>query len=212
MPNSFLKNVHLIQHPLAQARLAILRDKTTLHPEFRRALGQLGLHLLHEATAGLPTKQKRVRTPLGPAPAIVPTREMLLVPILRAGQGLITLADQILPEARIGYLGIARNETTLQPEWYLEKLPPRLGRFEVFVVDPMLATAGSAIAAGKLLQKRGAKNLRFIHALAAPEGLRALRRNFSEAPIYTAALDSHLNKNGYIVPGLGDAGDRCFGC
>ena len=212
MPNSFLKNVHLIQHPLAQARLAILRDKTTLHPEFRRALGQLGLHLLHEATAGLPTKQKRVRTPLGPAPTIVPTREILLVPILRAGQGLITLADQILPEARIGYLGIARNETTLQPEWYLEKLPPRLGRFEVFVVDPMLATAGSAIAAGKLLQKRGAKNLRFIHALAAPEGLRALRRNFSEAPIYTAALDSHLNENGYIVPGLGDAGDRCFGC
>ena len=212
MPNSFLKNVHLIQHPLAQARLAILRDKTTLHPEFRRALGQLGLHLLHEATAGLPTKQKRVRTPLGPAPTIVPTREILLVPILRAGQGLITLADQILPEARIGYLGIARNETTLQPEWYLEKLPPRLGRFEVFVVDPMLATAGSAIAAGKLLQKRGAKNLRFIHALAAPEGLRALRRNFSEAPIYTAALDSHLNNNGYIVPGLGDAGDRCFGC
>jgi len=211
LPNSFLKNVHLIQHPLAQARLAILRDKTTLHPEFRRALGQLGLHLLHEATAGLPTKQKRVRTPLGPAPTIVPTREILLVPILRAGQGLITLADQILPEARIGYLGIARNETTLQPEWYLEKLPPRLGRFEVFVVDPMLATAGSAIAAGKLLQKRGAKNLRFIHALAAPEGLRALRRNFSEAPIYTAALDSHLNENGYIVPGLGDAGDRCFG-
>ena len=207
-----MKNVHLIQHPLAQARLAILRDKTTLHPEFRRALGQLGLHLLHEATAGLPTKQKRVRTPLGPAPTIVPTREILLVPILRAGQGLITLADQILPEARIGYLGIARNETTLQPEWYLEKLPPRLGRFEVFVVDPMLATAGSAIAAGKLLQKRGAKNLRFIHALAAPEGLRALRRNFSEAPIYTAALDSHLNENGYIVPGLGDAGDRCFGC
>ena len=207
-----MKNVHLIQHPLAQARLAILRDKTTLHPEFRRALGQLGLHLLHEATAGLPTKQKRVRTPLGPAPTIVPTREILLVPILRAGQGLITLADQILPEARIGYLGIARNETTLQPEWYLEKLPPRLGRFEVFVVDPMLATAGSAIAAGKLLQKRGAKNLSFIHALAAPEGLRALLRNFSEAPIYTAALDSHLNENGYIVPGLGDAGDRCFGC
>lgn len=212
MPNSFLKNVHLIQHPLAQARLATLRDKTTPHPEFRRALGQLGLHLLHEATAGLPTKQKRVRTPLGPAPTIVPTREILLVPILRAGQGLITLADQILPEARIGYLGIARNETTLQPEWYLEKLPPRLGRFEVFVVDPMLATAGSAIAAAKLLQKRGAKNLRFIHALAAPEGLRALRRNFPEAPIYTAALDSHLNENGYIVPGLGDAGDRCFGC
>ncbi len=207
-----MKNVHLIQHPIAQARLATLRDKTTPHPEFRRALGQLGLHLLHEATADLAVKQKRVRTPLGPAPATVPAREILLVPILRAGQGLITLADQILPEARIGYLGIARNETTLQPEGYLEKLPARLGRFDVFVVDPMLATAGSAIAAGQLLQKRGAKHLRFIHALAAPEGLRALRRAFPKNQIFTAALDSHLNENGYIIPGLGDAGDRCFGC
>jgi len=207
-----LKNVHLIQHPLAQARLATLRDKTTPHPEFRRALGQLGLHLLHEATADLAVKKKRVRTPLGPAPATVPAREILLVPILRAGQGLITLADQILPEARIGYLGIARNETTLQPEWYLEKLPARLGRFEVLLIDPMLATAGSAIAAGQLLQKRGAKHLRFIHALAAPEGLRALRRHFPKNQICTAALDSHLDENGYIIPGLGDAGDRSFGC
>ncbi len=207
-----MKNVHLIQHPLAQARLATLRDKTTPHPEFRRALGQLGLHLLHEATADLAVKKKRVRTPLGPAPATVPAREILLVPILRAGQGLITLADQILPEARIGYLGIARNETTLQPEWYLEKLPARLGRFEVLLIDPMLATAGSAIAAGQLLQKRGAKHLRFIHALAAPEGLRALRRHFPKNQIYTAALDSHLDENGYIIPGLGDAGDRSFGC
>ena len=212
LPNSFLKNVHLIQHPLAQARLATLRDKTTPHPEFRRALGQLGLHLLHEATADLAVKKKRVRTPLGPAPATVPAREILLVPILRAGQGLITLADQILPEARIGYLGIARNETTLQPEWYLEKLPARLGRFEVLLIDPMLATAGSAIAAGQLLQKRGAKHLRFIHALAAPEGLRALRRHFPKNQIYTAALDSHLDETGYIIPGLGDAGDRSFGC
>jgi len=207
-----LKNLHLIQHPLAQARLATLRDKATPHGEFRRALGQLGLHLLHEATAGLATKAKRVRTPLGPAPGTVPAREILLVPILRAGQGLVSLADQILPEARIGYLGMARNESTLQPEWYLEKLPSRLGRFEVFVVDPMLATAGSAISAGKLLQKRGAKHLRFIHALAAPEGLRALRRHFPKTPVYTAAIDSHLNENGYIIPGLGDAGDRCFGC
>jgi len=212
LKNDSLKNVRLIQHPLAQSRLATMRDKATPHTEFRRALGQLGLHLLHEATADLPAKSKRVRTPLGPAPAIVPAREILLVPILRAGQGLVSLADQILPEARIGYLGMARDETTLQPKCYLEKLPKRLDRFEVFLIDPMLATAGSAIAAGELLQKRGAKNLRFIHALASPEGIRALRRAFSNNPIFTAAIDSHLNKNGYIIPGLGDAGDRCFGC
>ena len=157
-------------------------------------------------------KTKRVRTPLAPAVAQVLAREILLVPILRAGQGLIALCDQLLPEARIGYLGMARNEETLQPEWYLEKLPPRLGRFEVIVCDPMLATGGSAIAAGELLVKRGAKQIRFIHALAAPEGVRALRKSFPKAKILTAALDDRLNEKGYILPGLGDAGDRCFGC
>ncbi len=207
-----MKHCTIIEHPLAQDRLAILRDVTTDTQSFRRALGQLGLILLQEATRDLPVKTKRVRTPLAPAAAQVLAREILLVPILRAGQGLIALSDQLLPEARIGYLGMARNEETLQPEWYLEKLPPRLGRFEVIVCDPMLATGGSAIAAGELLEKRGAKQLRFIHALAAPEGVRALRKNFPKAKILTAALDDRLDKNGYIVPGLGDAGDRCFGC
>ena len=207
-----MKHCTVIDHPLAQDRLATLRDVATDTQTFRRALGQLGLILLHEATRDLPVKTKRVRTPLAPAAAQVLAREILLVPILRAGQGLIALSDQLLPGARIGYLGMARNEETLQPEWYLEKLPPRLGRFEVIVCDPMLATGGSAIAAGELLKKRGAKQLRFIHALAAPEGARALRKNFPKATILTVALDDRLNENGYIVPGLGDAGDRCFGC
>ena len=207
-----MKHCTLIQHPLAQDRLATLRDSKTGVEQFRRALGQLGLMLLQEATRDLQLKKKRVRTPLAPAAAQVLAREILLVPILRAGQGFITLADQLLPEARIGYLGIARNETTLQPEWYLEKLPRRVGRFEVIVCDPMLATGGSALAAGELLQKHGAKNLRFIHALAAPEGVRALRQRFPKAAILTAAIDEKLNENGYIVPGLGDAGDRCYGC
>ena len=207
-----MKHCTVIEHSLAQDRLAILRDVATDTQTFRRALGQLGLLLLQEATRDLQLKKKRVRTPLAPASAQVLAREILLVPILRAGQGFITLADQLLPEARIGYLGMARNETTLQPDWYLEKLPPRLGRFEVIVCDPMLATGGSAIAAGELLEKRGAKNLRFIHALAAPEGVQALRQRFPKGAILTAALDEKLNENGYIVPGLGDAGDRCFGC
>ena len=207
-----MKHCTLIDHPLAADRLATLRDAKTDVENFRRALGQLGLLLLQEATRDLQLKKKRVRTPLAPASAQVLAREILLVPILRAGQGFITLADQLLPEARIGYLGIARNETTLQPEWYLEKLPRRVGRFEIIICDPMLATGGSAIAAGQLLEKRGAKNLRFIHALAAPEGARALLKNFPKATILTVALDDRLNENGYIVPGLGDAGDRCFGC
>ena len=207
-----MKHCTLIDHPLAQDRLATLRDAGTGVEQFRRALGQLGLMLLQEATRDLQLKKKRVRTPLAPAAAQALAREILLVPILRAGQGLLGLADQLLPEARIGYLGMARNETTLQPEWYLDKLPSRVGRFEVIICDPMLATGGSAIAAGELLEKRGAKNLRFIHALAAPEGVRALRQRFPKAAILTAALDEKLNENGYIVPGLGDAGDRCYGC
>ena len=207
-----MKHCTVIEHSLAQDRLAKLREVGTGTENFRRALGQVGLILLHEATRDLKMKTKRVRTPLAPAVAQVLAREILLVPILRAGQGLIALCDQLLPEARIGYLGMARNEETLQPEWYLEKLPPRLGRFEVIVCDPMLATGGSAIAAGELLEKRGAKQIRFIHALAAPEGVRALRKSFPKAKILTAALDDRLNEKGYILPGLGDAGDRCFGC
>ena len=207
-----MKHCTVIDHPLAQDRLAILRDSATDTQNFRRALGQLGLILLQEAARDLLVKPKRVRTPLAFASAQLLARKILLVPILRAGQGLIGLSDQLMPEACIGYLGMARNEETLQPEWYLEKLPPRLGRFEVIVCDPMLATGGSAIAAGELLEKHGVKQLRFIHTLAAPEGVRALRKRFPKATILTAALDDHLNKKGYIVPGLGDAGDRCFGC
>jgi len=207
-----VKPATLISHPLAQQRLATLRDEATGVEAFRRALGQLGLILLSEATRDLAAKNQRVRTPLATAPVQVLRRVILLVPILRAGQGLVSLADQLLPEARIGYLGMARNEATLEPESYLEKLPPRLGKYEVLVCDPMLATGGSAIAAGQLLQKRGAKHLRFLHALAAPEGIRALRAHFSDEPIFTAAIDEKLNANGFIHPGLGDAGDRCFGC
>ncbi len=207
-----MKGCTVIDHPLAQARLAIMRDKKTNTEAFRRALGQLGLIILQEATRDLDAKPKRIRTPLSQAGVQVLTRDILLVPILRAGQGLIGLADQLLPEARIGYLGMVRDEMSLKPESYLEKIPGRLGRFEVIVCDPMLATGGSAIAAGRLLEQRGAKRLKFMHALAAPEGVKALRKAFPRAPIITAALDDCLNEKGYIVPGLGDAGDRCFGC
>ena len=207
-----MENCTVIDHPLAHARLATLRDADTQTEHFRRALGQLGLILLQEATRGIGTKARRVQTPLASAKAKVPAREILLVPILRAGQGLISLGDQFLPEACVGYLGMARNEESLQPETYLEKLPQRLGRYEVIICDPMLATGGSAIAAGKRLQELGAKRMRFIHALASPEGILALRKAFPKEPIFTASVDDCLNDKGYIIPGLGDAGDRCFGC
>ena len=207
-----MKGCTVIEHPLAQQALAEMRHRDTSVENFRRALGQLGLLLLAEATRNLPVKSKRVRTPLAMAPAAVPARPIALVPILRAGQGMVSLADHLLPQAVHAHLGMARNEDTLQPECYLEKLPPRLGRYEVIVCDPMLATAGSAIATGQLLTQRGARRLRFVHALAAPEGIRALRKAFPQAPIFTAAIDERLNEQGYIVPGLGDAGDRCFGC
>jgi uracil phosphoribosyltransferase len=207
-----LKKWTVIDHPVAHARLTTLRDENTQTEDFRRALGQLGLILLLEATRDLATKDRRVRTPLAPAKAKVLSREILLVPILRAGQGLISLVDQFLPEACIGYLGMARNEESLQPESYLEKLPSRLGRYEVIVCDPMLATGGSAIAAGNRLKKLGAKRIRFVHALASPEGISALRKAFPKESIITASVDDCLNDKGYIMPGLGDAGDRCFGC
>ena len=207
-----MENCTVIDHPIAHARLATLRDADTQTEHFRRALGQLGLILLQEATRGIGTKARRVHTPLASAKAKVPAREILLVPILRAGQGLISLVDQFLPEACVGYLGMARNEESLQPETYLEKLPQRLERYEVIICDPMLATGGSAIAAGKRLQELGAKRMRFVHALASPEGIRALRKAFPKEPIFTASVDDCLNDKGYIIPGLGDAGDRCFGC
>ena len=206
-----MKNCTVLQHALVQTRLATLRNVETDTETFRRALGQIGLMLLAEALGPLETKAHRVRTPLARTTGYRLRREILLVPILRAGQGLVGLSDQLIPEARLGYLGMARNEATLQPECYLEKLPPRLGRYEVMICDPMLATGGSAVAAGQLLQQRGARHLHFLHALAAPEGVRALRKVFPSEAVYLGAIDERLNEHGYIHPGLGDAGDRCFG-
>ncbi len=207
-----MKNVTVIKHPLVQARLAELREAKTPHPDFRRLLAEVSAPLVYEATRDLPVKPRRIKTPLAGISGVVLSREVLLVPILRAALGMLEGLSGLLPAARVGFIGLARNEKTLQPEWYLDKAPRRLGRFEVILLDPMLATGGSAIAAGELLKRRGAKKIRFVHLLAAPEGLRALRKRFPDSPIITGAIDSHLNEMGYMVPGLGDAGDRCFGC
>lgn len=207
-----MKNVTVINHSVVQAKLAELRDVKTPHADFRRLLDEMSAPLIYEATRDLPIKSRRIQTPLTKTKGVALSREVLIVPILRAALGMLGGAQTLLPEALVGFIGLARNEDTLQPEWYLDKVPRRLGRFEIVLLDPMLATGGSAIAAGELLVQRGAKSIRFVHLLAAPEGIRALRKRFPNSPIFTAAIDSHLNDDGYIVPGLGDAGDRCFGC
>ncbi|MBL68990.1 MAG: uracil phosphoribosyltransferase [Verrucomicrobiales bacterium] len=207
-----MKNVTVIDHPLVQSRLSRLRDASTPHGEFRRLLRELSVPLVYEAARDLPTRSRRVKTPLAATGGVTLAREVLLVPILRAALGMLSGLDELLPDARVGYIGLARNEKTLEPEWYLDKVPRRLARYEVFLLDPMLATGGSALAAGEMLERRGARTIRFVHVLAAPEGLRTVRKRFPQSQIYTGAIDSHLDSNGYIVPGLGDAGDRCFGC
>ncbi|MSU41069.1 MAG: uracil phosphoribosyltransferase [Pedosphaera sp.] len=207
-----MKALTIIGHPLVQAKLTRLRDRRTSHAEFRRLLGELAAPLVYEATRDLPVHPVRLRTPVAAATGVELRREVLLTPILRAGLGMLDALRPLLPEARVGFIGLARNESTLLPEWYLDKVPARLDEFEVLVLDPMLATGGSAIAAGELLQSRGARNLCFVHIIASAAGARALARRFPKARIVVAAVDARLDKRGYIVPGLGDAGDRACGC
>ncbi len=206
-----VKQVTLIDHPLVQEKLTRLRDKRTPRPEFRRLLGELAVLLVFEATRDLRLRPTRVRTPLAVARGHRLRDNLLLVPVLRAGLALVEPLARLIPEARVGFIGLRRNEQTLQPESYLEKLPTDLADFEVLLLDPMLATGGSALAALEMLAARGARRIRLVNVLAAPEGIRNVHAQFPRVAIYTAALDKCLNKLGYIVPGLGDAGDRAFG-
>jgi uracil phosphoribosyltransferase len=204
--------ITVIDHPLAIERLTILRDVATTNAEFRQALDGLGGMLMYEATRSLPATDIEVTTPLGPAQgkrlAVVP----MLVPILRAGVGLVTAALRLVPQAEVGFVGLARNEETFEPQPYLAKLPDRLDGRPTFVLDPMLATGGSLEFTCRLLIERGAPvPITAVCVLAAPEGLDRVRRAGFELRVITAAIDSHLNDLAYIVPGLGDAGDRQFG-
>jgi uracil phosphoribosyltransferase len=202
----------VIDHPLAAERLGILRSATTENAEFRQALDGLGGMLVYEATRGLPVAEVEVTTPLGPAAARRLGAVPMLVPILRAGVGLVTAALRLIPQAEVGFVGLARNEETFQPEPYLSKLPDRLDGRPTFVLDPMLATGGSLEFTCRLLVERGAPEpLNVVCVLAAPEGLERIARSGIDVVITTAAVDDHLNDHAYIVPGLGDAGDRQFG-
>ena len=204
-------DVLLVDHPLAAARLTVLRDERTGNAAFRAALRELTLMLVYEATRHAEVVAADVLTPVGPARGVRLATVPLLVPVLRAGLGMADQALALIPEAQMGFVGLARDETTLRPVPYLESLPSSLADRPVFVLDPMLATGGSMEYTIRLLTGRGATDVTAICALAAPEGIARLRSSGLPVRIVTAAVDSRLNDSGFIVPGLGDAGDRQFG-
>ena len=206
-----MKGVTVIAHPLVQHNLTRLRDKRTQSQEFRRLLGEIASLMLYEATRSFAVRPVSVQTPLATAPGFRLEREVVLVPVLRAGLGMLDSILQLIPHARVGFIGLKREETTLRAQFYHKSLPDNLGRFEVILIDPMLATGGSAVAALDLLAGQGAKKVRLVSLVAAPEGIRRVRKSYPKLPVFTAAIDRRLNHKGYILPGLGDAGDRLFG-
>lgn len=206
-----MKNVTVISHPLVQHNLARLRDRKTTSQEFRRLLGEIASLMIYEATRSLGVKKITVRTPLAPAPGWKLEREVVLVPVLRAGLGMLDAILELIPHARVGFIGLKREETTLRAMFYHKSLPKNLGNFEVILIDPMLATGGSTVAAVDLLVEQGAKHIRVVNLVAAPEGIARVRESYKTLPLFTAAVDKKLDSRGYILPGLGDAGDRLFG-
>ncbi len=204
--------VEIVEHPLIQHKISLLRDRNTGTKEFRDLVSEVAMLLCYEATRDLPTEEVEVETPIALARTkVLAGRKLALVPILRAGLGMVDGMLRLIPAAKVGHIGLYRNEGTLQPVEYYCKLPKDIAEREVMVLDPILATGGSATDAISLIKKRGAKHIKFIALLAAPEGMKALHEAHPDVDIYVGALDERLNAQGYIVPGLGDAGDRIFG-
>lgn len=206
------RKVVIMDHPLIQHKLSILRDVDTSTMEFRELVNEIAMLMMYDATRDLPLEDKQVTTPCGVADCkVLAGRKLAFVPILRAGLGMVDGALRLVPAARVGHIGLYRNEETLEPVEYYCKLPGDIGQRDVFVLDPMLATGGSAIDAITQIKKHGAKRIKFIGLLGAPEGIKALHEAHPDVDIYLGAQDDRLNENGYIVPGLGDAGDRIYG-
>jgi len=206
-----MKGVTVINHPLVQHNLTRLRDERTGPQEFRRVLGEVASLMIYEATRSFELNRSRVKTPIERTTGFHLRREVLLVPVLRAGLGMLDAILQLIPHARVGFIGLKREEKTLQANFYHKSLPKNLRSLEVVLIDPMLATGGSAIAALALLQQHGARRLRLVSLVSAPEGIRAVRKVHPKLEMFTASVDKCLNERGFIVPGLGDAGDRLFG-
>jgi uracil phosphoribosyltransferase len=203
--------LHLVNHPLVHDALAQLRDKTTPPDEFRRLATRISVLLATEALRDIPTAKSTVETPLGPAEATRVAADVVVVPVLRAGLGMLDAVLELVPSARVGYIGLQRDESTAVASQYYSKLPRGLSSSYVLMIDPMLATGGSAVAALELLQQAGAQRISMICIVAAPEGVAVVERHHPGVEIYTPVVDRELNAHKYIVPGLGDFGDRLYG-
>lgn len=204
--------VIVVDHPLVRHKLTLMREKETSTAGFRQLLREISLLLAYEVTRELPMTTKRIETPLCEMDApVIEGKKLALISILRAGNGLLDGILELIPAARVGFVGLYRDHDTLEPVQYYFKVPTKLEDRVVIVVDPMLATGNSSVAAVDLLKEAGAKNIRFLCLLAAPEGVKRMQEAHPDVPIVTAAIDDQLNELGYIVPGLGDAGDRMFG-
>jgi uracil phosphoribosyltransferase len=201
----------VVDHPIVRSRLTVMRDKRSSNPEFRAALRELATLLVYEATRDLPVSELAVTTPVGPATGATLANPPLLVPVLRAGLGMAEAAFNLLPESQMGFVGLARDETTHEPTPYMASLPESLAGRPVLVLDPMLATGGSLLHCLQLLADRGAAGVTVVCALAAPEGVARIADSGLAGRLFTASVDEGLNADAYIVPGLGDAGDRQFG-
>lgn len=209
---SRLGKFEVLDHPLIQHKLTIIRDKNCGTREFREVVNEIAELMAYEVSRDMPLEDVQVETPITVTTKKSLTgKKVVIVPILRAGLGMVDGILELIPAAKVGHVGMYRDEETLKPVEYFVKMPENMESREIFVVDPMLATGGSAIMAVDALKKRGAVTIKFVCLVAAPEGVKALRAAHPDIDIFAAALDDHLNENGYIVPGLGDAGDRLFG-
>ncbi len=207
-----MSNVHVFDHPLIQHKLSIMRDKNTGAKEFRELLEEISMLMIYEVTRDLPTEEVEVETPLCTCKTkMLAGKKLGVVPILRAGLGMVDGVTKLIPASRVGHIGLYRDPETLEPVEYYCKLPADSEKRELIVVDPMLATGGSASAAISFIKKRGCNHIRLVNLIAAPEGVARMQKDHPDVDIYVAAMDERLNEHGYIVPGLGDAGDRLFG-
>jgi uracil phosphoribosyltransferase len=207
-----MAKVMIMEHPLIQHKIGLIRRKETGSRDFRALISEIAMYMCYEATRDLKLQDVEIETPICRTRAKeLSGKKLAVVPILRAGLGMVDGMLSMIPAAKVGHIGLYRDPETLQPVEYYCKLPADISERDVFVVDPMLATGGSSVAAIQMLKDKGAKNIRFMCIIAAPEGLEAMQKAHPDVDIYVGALDDHLNDHGYIVPGLGDAGDRIFG-
>lgn len=205
-------NIHILTHPLLQHKLTILRRKDTSTKDFRELVSEIAMLMTYEATRDLPLEDVEVETPVAPGTfKTLSGKKLAIVPILRAGLGMVDGVLKMIPAARVGHIGLFRDPETLEPVKYYCKMPADIAERDVIIVDPMLATGGSASAAISFMKEYGCQHIKLMDVLAAPEGIARIQKDHPDVEVYVAAMDDHLNEHGYIVPGLGDAGDRIFG-